>query len=115
MPKRTEHRTPTLPLDERFEAASPPPEPAPATASSPEPAPAVEDSEHDSIARFEQDMQELETIVQQMEKGELRLEDSLHMFERGMALSRACRKSLDLAELKVRTLSERDIQDDRDS
>lgn len=106
MPKRTEHRTPTLPLDDLHEPAAPPEPVAPAAAVVP-PAPAAQESE-DSIARFEQDMKELEDIVQQMERGELRLEDSLQMFERGMALSRSCRRSLDLAELKVRTLSEND-------
>lgn len=56
------------------------------------------------VARFEQDMQELEAIVAQMEQGELRLEDSLKLFERGTALTRSCRQALDSAELKVRSL-----------
>lgn len=58
------------------------------------------------VARFEQEMQELEAIVAQMEQGELRLEDSLKLFERGTALARSCRTSLDTAELKVRSLLE---------
>jgi exodeoxyribonuclease VII small subunit len=57
-----------------------------------------------ALARFEQEMQELETIVAQMEKGELRLEDSLKLFERGTRLARSCRRTLDEAELKVRQL-----------
>jgi exodeoxyribonuclease VII small subunit len=40
----------------------------------------------------------------------LRLEDSLKLFERGTQLARSCRRSLDTAELKVRTL----LGDDRD-
>lgn len=58
----------------------------------------------DAVARFEQEMQELENIVAQMEKGDLRLEDSLRLFERGTLLARSCRTSLDTAELKVRNL-----------
>ncbi len=69
-------------------------------------------ADDDAVARFEQEMQELETIVAQMEKGDLRLEDSLKLFERGTQLSRSCRKSLDTAELKVRTLLG---EEDRDS
>lgn len=58
----------------------------------------------DAVARFEQEMQELEEIVAQMERGDLRLEDALKLFERGTRLSRSCRHSLDTAELRVRTL-----------
>lgn len=60
----------------------------------------------DALARFEQEMQELESIVARMESGDLRLEDSLKLFERGTQLGRSCRKSLDTAELKVRNLLE---------
>ncbi len=105
MPKRTEHRTPTLPLGDDDRGMAQPPHAPPAFAADAEPEP---DSGDGSIARFEQDMQELETIVTQMEQGELRLEDALKLFERGMALSRTCRRSLDQAELKVRSLSEAD-------
>ncbi|MGQ0502423.1 MAG: exodeoxyribonuclease VII small subunit [Panacagrimonas sp.] len=62
----------------------------------------------DAVARFEQEMQELESIVAQMEKGDLRLEDSLRLFERGSQLTRSCRRSLDTAELKVRNLLDED-------
>jgi exodeoxyribonuclease VII small subunit len=86
MPKRAEPASPSLPLDVGSEIAAD--------------APAADDA----VARFEQEMQELESIVAQMEKGELRLEDSLKLFERGTQLARSCRRSLDTAELKVRTL-----------
>ena len=82
MPKRAEPASPSLPLDDVSDT------------------PAADDA----VARFEQEMQELESIVAQMEKGELRLEDSLKLFERGTQLARSCRRSLDTAELKVRTL-----------
>lgn len=63
--------------------------------------PAADD---DAVARFEDAMKELETIVQNLERGELPLEESLQLFERGMALARQCRGALDSAELKLRNL-----------
>jgi exodeoxyribonuclease VII small subunit len=65
----------------------------------------------DPVAHFEAALQELEGIVQALERGELKLEDSLQRFERGMALSRQCRAALDSAEQKVRTLLEHDEPD----
>lgn len=64
-----------------------------------------------ALAHFEQEMQELESIVAQMEKGDLRLEDSLELFERGTRLARSCRQTLDSAELRVRKLLEESGQD----
>tara|TARA_R110000787_G_scaffold57455_22_gene131297 strand:+ start:460 stop:741 length:282 start_codon:yes stop_codon:yes gene_type:complete len=61
-------------------------------------------SANDEVARFEQEMQELDKIVEQMESGDLHLEESLKLFERGTVLARSCRKSLETAELKVRNL-----------
>ena len=60
----------------------------------------------DPVSQFEDAVKELEGIVQKMERGDLRLEDSLKLFERGMALTRQCRQSLDSAELKVKNLLE---------
>ena len=59
---------------------------------------------------FEQSLQELETLVEQMEKGELSLEDSLKHFERGIELTRSCQAALRLAEQKVEQLLEKDGQ-----
>ncbi len=53
---------------------------------------------------FEESLQKLESIVEQMEKGDLSLEDSLKLFEEGVALSTACKKELDEAEGKVQML-----------
>ena len=50
---------------------------------------------------FEVSMQRLEEIVRTMERGELPLEQSLHLFEEGTALVRSCGKMLDEAELKI--------------
>lgn len=56
---------------------------------------------------FEESLAELEQLVEQMEQGELSLEDSLKSFERGVALTRACQKALQEAEQKVQILLEK--------
>ncbi len=54
-----------------------------------------------AIADFEKSLDELETLVARMEKGDLTLEDSVRAFERGMLLYQSCQKALDEAELRV--------------
>ena len=66
----------------------------------------------DPVTRFETSMQELEAIVQKLERGELKLEESLAIFERGMALTAECRVALDTAELKVKTLIDGQFKDE---
>jgi exodeoxyribonuclease VII small subunit len=56
------------------------------------------------MALFEESLKKLETIVEQLEKGDLSLEDSLKLFEEGVALSATCKKELDAAEGKVQML-----------
>lgn len=56
------------------------------------------------LAKFEECLQRLEQIVQELEKGEVPLEQSLTLFEEGMQLSSACRKELEQAEGKVEIL-----------
>ena len=56
------------------------------------------------MASFEESLKKLETIVDQLEKGDLSLEDSLKLFEEGVGLSAACKKELDAAEGKVQML-----------
>lgn len=68
-------------------------------AETPAAAPAV-----DEVARFEDALGELEGIVERMERGDLKLEESLTLFERGIGLTRQCRSSLETAELKVKNL-----------
>jgi exodeoxyribonuclease VII small subunit len=53
---------------------------------------------------FEESLKKLESIVDQLEKGDLALEDSLKLFEEGVGLSAACKKELDEAEGKVQIL-----------
>lgn len=50
---------------------------------------------------FETSLTELETIVTQMEAGDLPLEQSLELFERGVNLYRYCQQQLDDAERRV--------------
>jgi exodeoxyribonuclease VII small subunit len=54
---------------------------------------------------FEEAMKKLEGIVETLEEGDLSLEESLKMFEDGMALCRFCNKKLDEAEYKVEELT----------
>ena len=56
------------------------------------------------LARFESALNELEQIVAKLERGDLKLEESLQVFERGVALTKQCRQSLETAELKVKQL-----------
>lgn len=53
---------------------------------------------------FEDAMQQLETIVQQLEQGELPLEQALQQFERAIRLSRISQTKLQQAEQKVSQL-----------
>jgi exodeoxyribonuclease VII small subunit len=53
---------------------------------------------------FEESLKKLETIVEKLEQGDLALEDSLKLFEEGVALSASCKQELDAAEGKVQML-----------
>lgn len=53
---------------------------------------------------FEKSMAELEKIVESLEKGEVTLEESLALFEKGVGLSKTCQSILDKAEKKVSVL-----------
>ena len=59
---------------------------------------------------FEESMQELESIVKQMELGELPLEDALQRFERGIQLARHSQQKLKQAEQKVQILMSQNDQ-----
>ena len=54
---------------------------------------------------YEEAMAELETIVDALEEGNQKLEESMALFERGQALMKRCAELLQAAELKVRQLS----------
>lgn len=53
---------------------------------------------------FEQAFGQLEEVVRQLESGQLPLEESLALFEKGMRLAKLCEKKLDEAEQKVSQL-----------
>ena len=61
-------------------------------------------AEEKSPASFETGLQELESIVKQMESNELPLERALELFEKGMQLSETCRKQLEEAETRIEIL-----------
>ena len=54
--------------------------------------------------KFEEALQKLETIVTQIEEGDLPLEETLKAFEEGVRLARFCASKLDEAERKVEKL-----------
>jgi len=56
------------------------------------------------MATFEESLKKLESIVDQLEKGDLPLEESLKLFEEGVGLSAVCKQELDAAEGKVQLL-----------
>jgi len=56
------------------------------------------------VESFEACLDELEKVVKELEAGDLPLERSLALFERGMGLSDACRKQLETAETRVEML-----------
>ncbi len=59
---------------------------------------------------FEDSLAELEQLVEQMEQGDISLEESLKSFERGVKLTRTCQKALQEAEQKVQILLEKNGQ-----
>ncbi|MCP4984293.1 MAG: exodeoxyribonuclease VII small subunit [Gammaproteobacteria bacterium] len=61
----------------------------------------------DKLKDFENSLQNLEKIVANMESGELRLEQSLEQFEKGIKLARTCQDTLANAELRVEQLIEK--------
>ena len=56
------------------------------------------------VESFEASLDELEQVVKQLEAGDLPLEKSLELFERGVNLSDTCRKQLEEAETRVEIL-----------
>ncbi len=60
-----------------------------------------------TIKDFETAIAELETIVRKLEEGDLPLETSLQLYERGVHLSRFCHARLEEAEHRIEILNER--------
>lgn len=57
---------------------------------------------------FEDNMNNLEKIVAELEKGDLNLDESISKFEDGIKLSKECNKILEEAEKKITVLLEKD-------
>lgn len=64
--------------------------------------------EEQNPGSFEAGLAELESIVKLMETGDLPLERSLELFEKGMAISERCQKQLEEAETRVEILLRKD-------
>ncbi len=66
-------------------------------------------------ASFESQMEKLEKIVAELEKGELSLDESVIKFEEGIKISKECNKTLETAEKKITMLINNDgeIQEEK--
>ena len=63
---------------------------------------------------FEASLLELEKIVEKLEGGEISLDESIKLFEKGMELSNDCRKTLNTARQKIITLTEAEKEAESD-
>jgi exodeoxyribonuclease VII small subunit len=64
---------------------------------------------------FEESLKELEDTVKKLENGDTTLEESMALFEKGVSLTKTCRKKLDEAQLKVKLITkdgEKDFEGD---
>jgi exodeoxyribonuclease VII small subunit len=57
---------------------------------------------------FEEALKQLETIAEQIEQGQIGLEESIEKYEQGMALVKQCRDILSRAELRIEQLQDGD-------
>ena len=58
-----------------------------------------------SEVKFEKAMTRLESIVEELERGDLNIDKSLEIFEEGIKMSRVCSKKLNEAEAKIEKLT----------
>lgn len=54
---------------------------------------------------FEKSLDELEKIVEELQNGDISLDESIKLFERGMELTNLCRKTLESARQKITALT----------
>ena len=64
-----------------------------------------------STASIESKLNDLEKILEELESGNLELDESLKKFEKGVKLSRECQKTLEEAELKIKVLMGDELED----
>jgi exodeoxyribonuclease VII small subunit len=67
----------------------------------------METTNEASEFNFEQSLKELEQLVEKMRKGDVPLDESLKLFEKGITLVRTCHTRLESAEKKVELLISR--------
>jgi exodeoxyribonuclease VII small subunit len=60
---------------------------------------------------IESRLTELETILEELESGDLELDQALKKFEQGVKLSRECQKTLEDAEIKIKILMDNELKD----
>ncbi|MBQ2287033.1 MAG: exodeoxyribonuclease VII small subunit [Clostridia bacterium] len=61
---------------------------------------------------FEKSLNVLESVVSQLESGDISLDESVKLFEKGIKLSDDCRKTLENARQKIITLTEAEKEAD---
>ncbi len=66
------------------------------------------DKKTEQLPDFEKSLEELESLVEQLESGDLSLDQSLKQFKRGVELTRHCQGVLDQAQQTVQTLLDTD-------
>lgn len=59
---------------------------------------------------FEEALNKLESIVEELENEEITLEDSVKLYEEGVKMSRFCTEILEQAELRIEQVNEADTQ-----
>ena len=60
---------------------------------------------------IESRLSELEAILEELESGDLELDQALKKFEQGVKLSRECKKTLEDAELKIKILMDNELKE----
>ena len=60
-----------------------------------------------TIKDFESAAAELDAVVRKLEEGDLTLEKSMELYERGLQLSRFCHARIEEAERRIELLNER--------
>lgn len=66
----------------------------------------MQNGEKEEEIKFEIALEKLEKIVEELEKGEMPLEETIKKFEEGIKLCRICRKKLEEAEAKIEELTD---------
>jgi exodeoxyribonuclease VII small subunit len=61
-------------------------------------------AKNESNKKFESALEELESIIEQLESGDLSLDDSLAAFEKGVGLVKYCNQKLSEVESKIELL-----------